>query len=416
MNHEANVPHPDSPNPMLPASGPPSSSGTEPGVPSSLPPSSRGGPPRRPEKKQTPLFGCLFAVSVLLNVAAALVLIVVCCAGFANLGFNAPLADAVLTEKLYSGNAAAKDKIAIIHLDGVIMEGTLGYVYKQIEQAAKDKQVKAIVLRINSPGGSITASDELHRKLTELTKGNSSKKYDAKPIVVSMGSLAASGGYYVAMPAQVIYAEKTTMTGSIGVYGSFLDVHKAAETYGVTMRVIKAGEIKDSGSPFKEMSDKEKQVWQEMINESYGQFLHVVETGRPKLKGELLVRFKVVPFAPGGDETIAAKPHDRYLADGGVYGAETALKKGLIDEIGTLDDAIQAAHDQASMGGEFKAIQYEKPKSLSETLLGIRSDKPVGLNSPLLDPARLRNGLTPRLWYLAPGCELAGMLAAKRND
>ncbi len=359
------------------------------------------------------MFGCLFTLSVLLNIGAGLVLVLVCCAGVWSMRFGPPGAETLLTEKVFSGNEAAKEKIAIIHLDGVIMEGSLGYVHKQIEQAARDKQVKAVVLRINSPGGSITASDDLHRKLTQLTKGSASKKHDAKPIVVSMASLAASGGYYVAMPAEVIYAEKTTMTGSIGVYGSFLNVKGLGDQYGVKMNVIKAGEIKDSGSPFKDMTDKEKQVWQEMINEAYSEFLQVVENGRPELKGKLLERFKVVPIAPGGDEAIAAKPHERYLADGGVFGADMARKKGLIDKIGTLEDAVIEAHDLSTMGGDYKTIEYEKPMlSLLQLLSNVRSDKPAGVNSPLLDPARLRNGLTPRLWYLAPGCEFAGMLAA----
>jgi protease-4 len=371
------------------------------------------GPPRRPDARPSPFYSCLFAVSVLLNIGAGVVVILVCCGGlFFGRGFGSSGEDNNLTERVVSGNASAKDKVAVIQLDGIIMEGSLGYVHKQIDQAGKDKQVKAVVVRINSPGGSITASDELHRRFAELKTGNSRKKYDPKPLVVSMGSMAASGGYYVAMPGQVIYAEPTTMTGSIGVYGAFLDLHGIMKKYEIAMNVIKAGEIKDGGSPFKEMSDKERQVWQEMINEAYGQFLDVVETARPDLKDKLLSRFDVTPVAPGGDKEIAAKPHQRYLADGGVFTAVSAKKKGLIDKIGTLDDAIDEAHTLANLSEDYKAVEYLRPHPLLELLRSIETTKPAGLSSPLLDPGRLRNGLTPRLWYLAPGCEFAGMLAA----
>jgi protease-4 len=420
MNNEPNIPHPASPNPTPPQSVPSPQSGLETGSQNPAAPPrtavpvaggydpSRVIPPRRPDVKNTPMFGCLFAVSVILNFGAVLVLLLVCCVGFYNWRMGAPGPDSPLNEKVISGNESAKEKVAIIQLDGVIMEGSLNFVHKQIEQAGKDKQVKAIVLRINSPGGSITASDDLHRKLTDLTTG---KKNDKKPLVVSMGSMAASGGYYVAMPGQVIFAEKTTMTGSIGVYAAFPNVAKLGEKYGFAMEVIKAGDIKDSGSPFKEMKPIEKQVWQDMINDAYNQFLDVVVDGRKDqlTREDLLNKFDVTPVKIGDK---VEQPYKRNLADGGIWTANKAKELKLIDRIGTLDDAIQEAHDRANMSGDYKAVQYEKPRfSLLEVLMNIRSEKPAGLNSPLLDPSRLRNGLTPRVWYLAPGCEFAGMLA-----
>jgi protease-4 len=407
MNPEPNGPTPSDANPA-PAPAPPSATPPAPAVPPRAP-----APPRRADGRSSPTFGCLFAVSVLLNVGAALVLILVCCVGVFNWQLGNPAAEVPLVEKVISGNASAKDKIAVVQLDGVIMEGFLGYLHRQIEQAAKDKQVKAVVLRINSPGGTITASEDLHRRLTELTEGNKTRKYDKKPLVVSMASMAASGGYYVAMPGQTIFAEKTTMTGSIGVYGSFLDVHELTDKYGIQMNVIKAGDIKDSGNPFKKMSDEEKQVWQDMIDVAYNQFLDVVVKGRKgKLtEADLLEKFEVEPVKIGGKTRKGAVPYKRNLADGGVWTAEKAQELKLIDRVGTLEDAITEAHDLASLGAEFKAVQYEKPITL-RSLLGVQAEKPASLNSPLLDPARLRNGLTPRLWYLAPGCELAGMLAA----
>ena len=385
----------------------------------SMNPPSAPMPPRRSEGPRTASgLGCLFTISILFNIAAFIVLVLVCGGLFWNYsggGWNPGVTEAALTEKTLSGSSKANDKVAVVHLDGVIMEGALNFVHKQIEQAAKDKHVKAVVLRVNSPGGSITASDELYRRLNELKNGNSEKNHDGKPLVVSMASMAASGGYYVSMPGQVVYAEQTTLTGSIGVYASFPNISGWAETYKLKMETIKAGNIKDSGSPFKEMTPEERRVWQDMVNTAYNQFLDVVVQGRSsvKLKKEdLLKKFDVTPVQQNENEKPNPKEvYQRYLADGGVWTADKAKEHNLIDKIGTLQDAVKEAHDLAGMGTDFKAVEYEKPKSLSEMLLGVRQNPAGGLNTPLLDPARLRNGLTPRMWYLAPGCEIAGILA-----
>src|SRR5262249_11470813 len=156
------------------------------------------------------------------------------------------------------------------------------------EAAASDSHVKAVVLRINSPGGTITGSDDLHRRLTELRDGtNPRQKGGKKPLVVSMGSLAASGGYYVAMPAEDIAAERTTITGSIGVYAAFPNISGFAKEHKFGMNVVKAGAIKDSGSMFKDMTAQERQLWQDMVDHAYKQFTQVVEQGRPNLKGKM---------------------------------------------------------------------------------------------------------------------------------
>src|SRR5207253_496443 len=125
-----------------------------------------------------------------------------------------------LTEKLYAGPATASDKVAVVRIEGVLLEGLTGFAQKQLDRAAADTSVKAVVLRINSPGGTITASDDLHRRITDLRDGNAPKNTAPKPVVVSMGSLAASGGYYIAMPAGTLFAERTTLTGSVGVYAA----------------------------------------------------------------------------------------------------------------------------------------------------------------------------------------------------
>jgi protease-4 len=302
--------------------------------------------------------------------------------------------------------------VAVVHLDGVILEGFLRHVHREIDAAAADKDVKAVVLRINSPGGSVTASEDLHHRLVELRDGSPRKKTKPKPLVVSMGSLAASGGYYVAMPAQSLFAEPTTVTGSIGVFVSLPNVTGFLSEHKVEFITIKQGEIKDSGSPFKEMTPKERQVWQDLVDHSYERFLAVIEQGRPELtKARLLESFEVRPVHAGPHPADAPPPktYARYRADGGVYTADRALELKLIDHLGTLDDAVQAAHDAAQLGEHYQVIEYERPASLREALLGVRSPT---LGEGVLDAGRLKNGLAPRLWYLAPGYELSGVLAA----
>jgi protease-4 len=362
------------------------------------------------------LLGCAFALSFALNILAGLVILLGCLGLFALRKPDTSIQP--LTEQHYAGKSGAADKIAVITLDGIILEGLMSFVHKQIDQAAGDKHVKAVVLRINSPGGSITASDDLHRRFVELRDGNAKKKHDARPLLVSMGALAASGGYYVAMPGQTLFAERTTLTGSIGVYSSFPNIKELGQKIGVSLTTIKQGQIKDSGSPFAEMTVHEKRVWQDLVDEAYQSFLKVVEQGRPALaNGKLLRPLKITPVRAGPDflqNGEEREPYTRYLADGGIWTGEKALQFQLIDKIGTLDDAIKAAHDAAQLDEDYQVIKYERPNTIMDLLgLGVYSNAaPAG---SLLDPARLEGGFLPRLWYLAPGAETSGFLAATRN-
>jgi protease-4 len=356
--------------------------------------------------------------SFLFNCLAVLVLAIVC-VGLLTLRGSLDAdayANAPLNETFHSGKADAKDKIAIIRINGVLMEGLLNYPQKQIEQAVEDKEVKAVVLRINSPGGSITASDDLHRRIVQLRDGKTpGKDAPKKPVIVSMGSLAASGGYYIATPGQTILAERTTMTGSIGVYSAFPNVKGLADQYHFSLITIKQGKIKDSGSPFKEMSDEERRVWQDMVDHAYLQFIEVVEDGRPNLKSKLLDEFEITPSP---DQLKLAHPqpkgsYKRYRADGGIFTADKAKELDLIDQIGYLDDAITVAQKAAGLGQDYRVIQYERVKSTLERLLDVQAKPP---NTGLLDPGQVKNGLVPRLWYLMPGCEASGILAGMETD
>ncbi len=329
-------------------------------------------------------------------------------------------------EHFHSGKSSARDKIAIVKMDGVIMEGQLGFIHKQIEQAATDSNVKAVVLRISSPGGSITGSDDLYRRLIELRDGTThQQKGGKKTLVVSMGAMAASGGYYIAMPAEYIFAEVTTMTGSIGVYAAFPNVAGMGEKLGFGINLIKAGAVKDSGSPFKIMTAQEREVWQDMINQSYDRFTDVVEKGRGsslKIKPRDNVPWTAKdivdvdahgnPIKDEKGETKMVK-YVRQVADGGVWTARDAEKLGLIDKIDYLDEAIKETAKRAKLAeGSYKVVSYEKPQTLASLIFG--SQIPPAGNH--LDAAKLTAGATPRLWYMTPQAEVAGILAAMGKE
>src|SRR5262245_9619124 len=224
------------------------------------------------------LFRVLLALILTVSLAFNLIFIVAL-AGLRYVASGSEV-DGSLREKVESGPRHAAHKIAVVRVEGIILEGLTGFATKQIEAAAEDPAVKAVVVRINSPGGSITASDDLYRRLCLLRDGDPERQTPAKPLVVSMASLAASGGYYIAMPAKHLVAERTSITGSIGVYAAFPNVSELAQKWGVKMEVIKRGDVKTSGSMFHDMTPQERQLWQDLIDHAYDQFLDVVRKGR----------------------------------------------------------------------------------------------------------------------------------------
>lgn len=303
-----------------------------------------------------------------------------------------------ISEKYVSGERFAKDKIAIIRVDGVIAEGMIQHILKEIEQAGRDESIKAMVLAINSPGGTITASDELHKHITDFQQGKLLKQETPKPVIVSMGSVAASGGYYIAAPADYIFAQPTTITASIGVYAALPDIHELIEKHGIKVNIIKRGELKAGGSPYKKLEPEEEREISELIENSFQRFLKIVEDGR---KGKLKVGLRdELTFETEKDPK---QKYVRRLADGGVHLVENALKYGLIDQIGYEREAIQYAAQKVGIS-TYEVIEYQRPLSLWGLILG-QSDKP---NTTV----RLQNvpGLSAKLWYLTPGYELSGAL------
>jgi protease-4 len=329
-----------------------------------------------------------------------------------------------LPERHLFGDEGARDRIAVVRVEGVLMEGMNRHYVRQIEQAGRDKHVKAVVLRVDSPGGTIGASDEVHRLLTQLRDGKLRKApgQGPKKLVVSMGAIAASGGYYIAMPGEKIFAEPTTITGSIGVYASLPNVAEFMGNHGVKFELVKAGGIKASGSPFHELTPQERQPWQEMVDSAYDHFLDVVATGRPgqnkaALHDEPVQRGKVPLHDDKGNVRTdfwgwpQQEDYIRYRADGGTFTAAQAKQFGLIDEIGDLEAAVDAAAAAAQLS-KYDVIVYDRPPSLIYSLLGIQVREPA----VVFDTQRLAHGVSPRLWYLAPQADLAGILTAMGRE
>lgn len=246
------------------------------------------------------------------------------------------------TEQFHSGDRESKSKIARINISGTIMPPFTKHVLEDIKKAKDDDKVKGVLLVIDSPGGLVSDSHEIYHRLTELR--------EKKPIVVSMKGMAASGGYYVAMGAGKsarIFAEPVTWTGSIGVIIPHYDVSKLASEWGVKVEPLKTGEFKDALSPFKELSDAERKLWDNILNQSFETFLTIIDENRDTL-----------------DLDAARK-----IATGQIYTAKDAKQLGMIDEIGYEDDAVESLKKQLNLS-EARVVHYHHAASLSDLLTG----------------------------------------------
>jgi protease-4 len=205
-------------------------------------------------------------------------------------------------------------------------------------------------------------------------------------------------------------AERTTITGSIGVYAAFPNISELAQKWGVKLDVIKRGDVKASGSMFHDMTPQERQLWQDMIDHAYDQFLDVVRKGRGKsLKYDLTEAIpdenRMIPARIGADNGERV-PYTRKLADGGIFTAEKAKQYGLIDEIGYLEDAVAVAARQANLNDDYKVIRYEKPRTLWSYLLEVKAPNPA------VTATQAAGGAMPRIWYLLPESGISGILTA----
>lgn len=221
------------------------------------------------------------------------------------------------------------EKVAVIEVKGVI--ANVRETIENLAEFSRDESVKAVVLRIESPGGGVSSSQELYKEIGRTAK--------QKPVVASMGSVAASGGYYIAAAAQKIYANPGTITGSIGVILQFTNFEELFRKIGFRMEIVKSGVYKDVGNPSREMTPEERAYLQEMIDNVHQQFVRDVAQGR---------RMQV--------EKV------QEVADGRIFTGEQAKELGLVDELGNLKDAIDAAAKMAAIEGEPKVIYPEEEK------------------------------------------------------
>ncbi|MDR1678070.1 MAG: signal peptide peptidase SppA [Deltaproteobacteria bacterium] len=230
--------------------------------------------------------------------------------------------------------------VAVLVIEGEISDTS--WAVSAFKSFEKDENVKAIVLRVNSPGGAVAPCQELYRAM----------RASKKPIVVSMGSMAASGGLYLAVAGSHIMANPGTMTGSIGVIMETIEVDQVMDKLGIKAQVIKSGQFKDIGSPFRPMEPIEQTMLQTMVMEIYEQFVNDVAAGRPKMTIEKV----------------------RSIADGRIFTGNQALSLGLVDSIGGLQEAIDKAMDLGGITDKDKAqvISEDGRGSLLEELLGVR--------------------------------------------
>ncbi|WP_449537255.1 signal peptide peptidase SppA [Ferdinandcohnia sp. Marseille-Q9671] len=275
------------------------------------------------------------------------------------------------------------NKILVLHVNGVIQDTgedvssffqAAGYQHesflKMIEKAEEDKTVKGIILKVNSPGGGVVESAEIHKKLTDL------KKATDKPIYVSMGAMAASGGYYIAAPADKIFATPDTMTGSLGVIMQGINYSGLAEKYGVTFETIKSGPYKDIMSASREMTDEEREIMQSMVDNAYQGFVDVIAQGRNMSEEQV-----------------------RKIADGRIYDGRQAKEINLIDELGYFEDTVEAMKKDHKLGN-VRVVEYETNVGFG-SLFSMSAKK---IFSDEIEMATLVNLLSqpnsPRMMYL----------------
>jgi len=255
------------------------------------------------------------------------------------------------------------DRVGVIEVEGVIQDSR--ETLRQIKMMAEDERVKAVLLRVNSPGGGVAPSQEIYQALNELRT-----KHD-KPVVVSMSTMAASGGYYISCAADSVLALPGTLTGSIGVILEFPDLQEVFRKVGIGMKTVKSGPHKDIGSPFRDMTESDRELLQSMVDDVYGQFVEVVVESRGLSEDSV-----------------------RAIADGRVFSGRQALEAGLVDKMGSYHDALGVAGRMCELGDEPETTRAKKSRP---SLLELLTESAASIG----DPAGSLGSLSsPRLLYM----------------
>ena len=305
-------------------------------------------------------WGILLALSVLANIALLLMLMGIVAVFVSGQG-------GILTEEVVRQGPATQ-KIAIVNVRGIIHGNLADDVYRQLKAARQDRRVRGLIIRVNSPGGTISASDQIYKEIRKF------REEKGKPVVAFMQGVAASGGYYTSVACEKIIAEPTTITGSIGVISSYFVVQELLEDkLGVMPVTIKSGQKKDWPSSFRKPSPEELEYMREKVmTPAFERFVEIVVEGRKAL----------------------LDPNEvRQLADGGILGAKEAVDEKLIDSIGYLDEAVEMVKSMAKIQ-DARVVEYRKPFSFTDLL---SYQKP---NLLKIDRAMLYELGTPQIMYL----------------
>jgi len=295
--------------------------------------------------------------------------------------FNFPLfpGPGPLQETQVGGTGKAK--VVLVEISGVISsqdrEGLLpapnmiASLKEQLTRASQDENVRAVVLRINTPGGTVTASDIIHH---ELKTFKTSRKI---PVVASIMDVGASGGYYIAAAADTVLAHPSSVTGSIGVIMLTVNARGLLEKVGIEATAVTSGPRKDMGSPFRTMTSEERAIFQGLIDSFYERFLSVVQEGRPHLQMDQIKK----------------------LADGRIYTGDQAKTAGLVDEVGYLEDAIDVAKRKAGIT-EARIVTYKRPGEYSNNVYSRLLMPSPFASLADLDVMSFVRGGTPQFMYL----------------
>jgi protease-4 len=293
-----------------------------------------------------------------------------------------PVQESVMAD---ADSCLCRDKVAVIDVSGIIMnakcssfllgdgDNPLTLFRERLDAAADDPHVKAVILRINSPGGAVTASDIMYQDLVKF------RHKTQKPVVACMMDVAASGAYYLAMGCDQVYAHPSTVTGSIGVIMSLYNATGLFQKIGVASDPIKSGPNKDLGNPARPMTEEERAILQGMVNSFYDQFVHIVVEGRHL-------------------------PEDRVraLADGRVYTGIDAQKLGLVDKVGYLEDAIKEAKDRAGVK-DAAVIAYDRGDGYRGSIYAGMPNIPSQINVKLDVPVLSNPGGATFMYLWEPG-------------
>lgn len=224
-----------------------------------------------------------------------------------------------------------KGRVAVLPVEGAIGARSSERLLRTLRRYRDDGRVRGFLLEIESPGGTVGASQALYRELRDL------REEDDRPVVAWIGDVGASGGYYVALAADSVYALPGAITGSIGVIMQFPNTRGLLEKAGLSVEIVKSGERKGSGSPFRELTEEDRRVFQALVDDTYGQFLDAVVANRP-----------------------LARDSARRLADGSVYSGERAARLGLVDGLATRSEAVERLGRMAGLGPSPSTVRPEQ--------------------------------------------------------